>query len=324
MYFHRLLLAAFLLLTPLALRAQAKDSSYTAKMQAPGVRLITVDGKYKVWTQRIGKGKTKLLLLHGGPANSHEYFENFPEYLTQEGVEIYFYDQLGSYHSDQPKDTAIWRINRFVEEVEQVRQGLGLDKFFLLGHSWGGLLALEYAHRYPRRLKGLIISDMGYSAPIYNKYRFELYADIIRDQAAAKNRRAPAPDSLLGDAKMYPLLTKEVQDEFFRRHMMRLPQEPEPYKRNLAHINRTDRLPIFRSMATWDFTDRLAAIRTPTLLLGAQHDFIPPSAYDTMHQQMPNSQVYICPIGAHFAMWDDPQHYFPALLSFLKKPGRKG
>ncbi|AII51075.1 proline iminopeptidase-family hydrolase [Hymenobacter sp. APR13] len=323
MYYHRLLLALTLLLAPFALRAQAKDSSYTAKMQAPGVRMITVDGKYKVWTQKVGKGRIKLLLLHGGPANSHEYFENFPEYLTKEGVEIYFYDQLGSYHSDQPKDTSIWQINRFVEEVEQVRQGLGLDHFFLLGHSWGGLLAQEYAVRYPQHLKGLIISDMGYSAPIYNKHRFGLYADIIRDQAAARGRQVPT-DSLQGDNKMYPLITKTVQDEFFRRHMMRLTQEPEPYKRNLAHINRTDRLPMFKHMATWDFTARLSAIRTPTLLLGAQYDFIPPSAYDTMHQQIPNSRVYICPEGAHFAMWDDPQHYFPALISFLKKPGRKG
>lgn len=72
-------------------------------------------------------------------------------------------------------------------------------------------------------------------------------------------------------------------------------------------------------MATWDFTARLATIRTPTLLLGAQYDFIPPSAYDYMHQQLPHSQVYVCPNGSHFAMWDDPQHYFPALLKFLKE-----
>ena len=313
-----------LLLTPFTLRAQAKDSSYTAKMQAPGVRLITVDGKYKVWTQKIGQGKIKLLLLHGGPANTHEYFENFPEYLTKEGVEIYFYDQLGSYHSDQPKDTAIWNLTRFVEQVEQVRQALGLEHFFLLGHSWGGLLAQEYAIKYPTHLRGLIISNMGYSAPVYNKYRFGLYADIIRDQAAAKGRRPPAADSLQSEKIIYPLITEEVKDEFFHRHMLRLPQEPEPYKRNLAHINRTDRTPLFRYLTSWDFTTRLASIRTPTLLLGSQYDFIPASTYATMHQQIPNSRVYICPEGAHFAMWDDPQHYFPALISFLKKPGRKG
>ncbi|MFD1468414.1 proline iminopeptidase-family hydrolase [Hymenobacter caeli] len=306
------------LLLPLLARAQAKDSSYAAKMRAPGVKMITVDGKYRVWTQRVGKGKIKLLLLHGGPANTHEYFENFPEYLGKEGVEIYFYDQLGSYHSDQPKDTAIWRISRFVAEVEQVRRALRLKHFYLLGHSWGGLLALEYAARYPKHLGGLIVSNMGYSAPIYNKYRFGLYADIIREQ---RHGRPAAPDSLQGDSKMMPLITKPVQDEFFHQHMLRLPpgQEPGPYARNLAHINKADRAPIFPFMATWDFTARLATIRTPTLLLGAQYDFIPPSAYAYMHQQMPHSQVYICPNGSHFAMWDDPQHYFPALLAFLKE-----
>ena len=137
------LLIFLILILSLSAAAQtlAPDSSYTAKRKAPGVQMILIDGKYKVWTQKIGQGKIKLLLLHGGPANSHEYFENFPQYLTKEGVEIYFYDQLGSYYSDQPKDTAIWKISRFVDEVEQVRQGLGLDHFFLLGHSWGGLLA---------------------------------------------------------------------------------------------------------------------------------------------------------------------------------------
>ncbi|UYZ65135.1 proline iminopeptidase-family hydrolase [Hymenobacter weizhouensis] len=291
-------------------------------MKAPGVRMITVDGRYKVWTQKVGQGKIKLLLLHGGPANSHEYFENFPAYLTKEGVEIYFYDQLGSYHSDQPKDTTIWNISRFVDEVEQVRQGLGLEQFYLLGHSWGGLLALEYAAKYPAQLKGLIISNMGYSAPIYNKYRFGLYADIVRSQAAAAGRRVPAADSLVGQ-RLYPLITKEVRDEFFRQHMLRLDKEPEPSVRNFAHINQKDRIPMFRSLAVWDFTARLPLIQVSTLLLGAQHDFVPPSSYSFMQKQMPRSQVYICPAGSHFAMWDDPQHYFPTLLKFLKKTNRR-
>ncbi len=316
MLFRKAYLFLFLLL-PLLARAQAKDSSYAAKMRAPGVKMITVDGKYKVWTQKVGKGKIKLLLLHGGPANTHEYLENFPEYLAKEGVEIYFYDQLGSYHSDQPRDTAIWRIGRFVDEVEQVRRALKLRRFYLLGHSWGGLLALEYAARYPRHLRGLIVSNMGYRAAALNQYRFGLYADLIRRQHPG---RAVAPDSLLGDRRTEPLLTPPVQAEFARQHLLRLPQMPEPYDRNLAHINRQDRAPIFPRLDAWDFTARLATIRTPTLLLGAQHDFIPPVAYAYMHQQMPHSQIYICPNGSHFAMWDDPQHYFPALLKFLKKP----
>ena len=162
---------------------------------------------------------------------------------------------------------------------------------------------------------------MGCNAPVYNKYRYDLYSTIIREKADAKGRQVP-PDSLKNERLMSPLITKAVQDEFSRRHMLRLAPEPEPYKRNLAHINRQDRLPLFKYMATWNFTNQLPTIQTPTLLLGSRYDFIPAFSYTTMHRQLPHSQVYICPDGSHFAMWDDPQHYFPALLKFLKKTAR--
>ncbi len=96
-------------------------------VKAGGVRLISIDGgKYKVWTKRIGNNpKIKVLLLHGGPACTHEYFECMESFLPQEGIEFYYYDQLGSFYSDQPTDTSLWNLPRFVEEVEQVRQALG-------------------------------------------------------------------------------------------------------------------------------------------------------------------------------------------------------
>jgi len=141
-----------------------------------GVRRIpitTPKGTFTVWTRRVGSNPTiKLLLLHGGPGMTHEYFEAMDSYLPAAGIEYYFYDQLGSYYSDQPNEPELWELPRFVDEVEQVRQALGLtrDNFFLLGHSWGGLLAMEYALKYPQHLKGLVISNMMASIPAYNEY----------------------------------------------------------------------------------------------------------------------------------------------------------
>ena len=88
----------------------------------------------------------KVLLLHGGPGGTHEAFESFESFFPQEGIEFYEYDQLGSMLSDHPTDSSLWTTERFVEEVEQVRIALGLDKnnFYVLGHSWGGILAMEY------------------------------------------------------------------------------------------------------------------------------------------------------------------------------------
>jgi proline iminopeptidase len=112
-------------------------------MQSDGVRLIPIDtpkGKFRVWTRRVGDNpRIKLLLLHGGPGGTHEYFEAFDDYFPEAGIEYYYYDQLGSAYSDQPDDPDLWEIPRFVDEVEQVRKALELDhtNFFLLGHSSG-------------------------------------------------------------------------------------------------------------------------------------------------------------------------------------------
>jgi proline iminopeptidase len=141
-----------------------------------GVKLIpirTPKGQFNVWTKRVGNNPSiKVLLLHGGPGATHEYFEAFDSYFPAAGIEYYYYDQLGSYYSDRPEEPELWDLPRFVEEVEQVRQMLKLDKnnFYLLGHSWGGVLAIDYALKYQRHLKGLIISNMMASGRAYNQY----------------------------------------------------------------------------------------------------------------------------------------------------------
>jgi proline iminopeptidase len=104
-----------------------------------GVKLVQVDGKYNVWTKKVGNSSTKMLTLHGGPGLTHEGFECFEDFLPQAGIEFYYYDQLGSDYSDQPKDKSLWTVDRFREEVEQVRMTLGLESFYLYGHSWGGM-----------------------------------------------------------------------------------------------------------------------------------------------------------------------------------------
>src|SRR5215475_6252546 len=111
-----------------------------------GIRMVPVaGGKYKVWTKRLGSGPVKVLLLHGGPGFSHEYLEAMESFLPDAGIEMYYYDQLGCNNSEQPDDPSLWTLERYVEEVEAVRTGLGLDHFVLYGHSWGGLLGIEYA-----------------------------------------------------------------------------------------------------------------------------------------------------------------------------------
>jgi proline iminopeptidase len=124
--------------------------NYGDSIGSGGVKMIPITtpaGEFKVWTKRFGNNpKIKILLLHGGPAMTHEYMECIETFFQQQGFEFYEYDQLGSYYSDQPKDSSLWTTARFVEEVEQVRQAIGADSanFYVLGNSWGGILAMEW------------------------------------------------------------------------------------------------------------------------------------------------------------------------------------
>src|SRR5260221_13304442 len=128
--------------TPVSVYFNSGDST----VQSAGVKMIPIKtpvGEFKVWTKQFGNNPDiKILLLHGGPAGTHEYMECFESFFPKEGFEFYEYDQLGSYYSDQPKDSSLWTTDRFVEEVEQVRKAIGGNRnnFYVLGNSWGGLL----------------------------------------------------------------------------------------------------------------------------------------------------------------------------------------
>ncbi len=152
--------------------SNTEDTAYEVK--TGGVKMIQVDGMYNVWTKKIGDGKIKVLLLHGGPGFTHDYFECFEDFLPKEGIEFYYYDQLGSGNSDIPTDTALWNLPRFIEEVEQVRKGLGLDNFYLLGHSWGSMLAMEYLNKYQNHVKAAVLSNMTAGIKSYVTYSEKL------------------------------------------------------------------------------------------------------------------------------------------------------
>src|SRR5580692_7689542 len=189
-----------------------------------GVRLITAQtpkGPFRVWTKRVGNNpRIKVLLLHGGPAATHEYFEALDSYFPGAGIEYYYYDQLGSAYSDQPDQPDLWALPRFVEEVEQVRQALKLDKgnFYLLGHSWGGMLALEYALKYQQHLKGLVISNMVASFPAYNEYAQKVLMPAMDQQALAEIKRLEAAEEYQNPRYMELLL-----EHHYVEHVLRMP-----------------------------------------------------------------------------------------------------
>jgi len=287
------------------------------------VEISTPKGKFHVWTKRFGNNpKIKVLLLHGGPGGTHEYFECFENFLPKEGIEFIYYDQLDSWYSDRPNDSSLWTTEHFVEEVEQVRQALGLNKdnFYLLGHSWGGILATEYALKYQANLKGLIISNMMASMPEYEKYngvlRQKMRKSLVDSLTAYENK------GLYKDSVYQALVIKE----YYHAHLCRLTEWPEPVIRMFNHLSEGIYVTMqgpseFKTggrLIKWDRSKDLGQITVPTLTIGGEFDTMDPKYMEWMSKQVKNGRYVYCPEGSHCDMWDDQAHYFPGLINFLK------
>ncbi|RZS96506.1 proline iminopeptidase-family hydrolase [Cecembia calidifontis] len=205
-----------------------------------GIRMIPIQtpkGEFRVWTKRVGNNPSmKVLLLHGGPGMTHELYSCFDGYFPSEGIEYIYYDQLGSYYSDQPEDQSLWTIDRFVDEVEQVRKALGLNKdnFYLFGQSWGGMLAMEYAFKHQNNLKGLIISNMMSSLDEYEKYAKEVLGPQMPSEVFAEIMEIEENEDF--DNPRYEELLLE---HHYQYHVLRMPLEkwPEAVMRSLKHVN---------------------------------------------------------------------------------------
>ena len=295
-------------------------------LQAAGVKMISIHtpkGDFKVWTKRFGSNpRIKLLLLHGGPGATHEYFEGLENDLAAAGVEFFYYDQLGSTFSDQPTDTSLWTIDRFVDEVEQVRVGLGLDKdnFYLLGHSWGGILAVEYALRHGEHIKGLIISSMMMSVPDYNQYAETVLAKQMPPEVLAEIKAIEAR----GDYEN-PRYTELLIPHFYHAHVCRLADWPDAVNRALGKINRQiyvlmqgpSEFGASGLLEKWDRKADLPKLAMPTLVVGATHDTMDPSHMRWVSTQVKHGSFLLCPNGSHLAMWDDQPTYVAGLLKWL-------
>ena len=304
-----------------------QQNDYQALEQVQEVELTTPVGNFKVWTKRMGNSPSKkVLLLHGGPGGTHEFFLNFKDHFPQEGIEYILYDQLGSYYSDQPSDTLLWTNDRFVEEVEQVRIALGLDStnFFLLGQSWGGILAMEYALKYQKNLKGLIISNMVSSIPEYTKYAHEVLGPAMPEGVFERILEIEAAGDFDNPDYM-ELLMKHHYSE----HIIRMPLGEWPNDVNVAFEHLNPEVYVYMqghsefgitegaTLTGWDVSGELSKINTPTLCVGATHDSMDPKHMEWMATQFPNGRFLLCPEGSHLCQYDDAQNYFPGLIQFI-------
>ena len=305
------------------------DNSGHADAWSGGARKITIatpKGPHQVWIKRVGNNpKLKLLLLTGGPGFSHRYLEVMDSYLPAEGVEYYYYDQLETGESDKPNDPDLWTVPRYVDEVDQVRKAIGGDKsnFCLLGHSWGGILAMEYALAHQDKMKCLVISNMMASIPAYNEYAKKVLEPKM-DQAVLKQILEMEKTGKTEQPAYMGLL----MPNWYQQHILRRPadQWPEPMTSDFPKMNRRfyvtmqgpSEMGASGRLVNWDRFNDLKRILLPTLVISGKYDTMDPAYMAAMAKQLPHGEL-AATNGGHMDMYDDQPTYFAKLMAFLRK-----
>jgi len=297
-----------------------------------GVKMIpikTESGEFNVWTKRIGNNpKMKVLLLHGGPGATHEYLEAFDSYFPNAEIEYYYYDQLESYYSDQPNDSALWTVERYVDEVEQVRVALGLNKdnFYLYGSSWGGILCMEYALKYQNNLKGLIISNMMASIPDYVDYANNVLGPQLDSAVLSEIRVLEAQEDYAN-----PRYNELIVNNYYPKHVLRMPLEDWPDPVNRAFANMSQGLYITMQgpsefgvvgnakLKNWSVKNKLNKITVPTLSIGGKYDTMDPEHMKWIANEVQNGKFLFCEKGSHLCMYDDQKTFFEGLIRFINE-----
>ena len=278
---------------------------------------------YRTWYRIVGEreaaGKFPLLVLHGGPGASYDYLEPIGA-IAATGRRVVFYDQLGGGNSDHPSNPALWTPELFVEEVGAVRDALGLERTHLLGQSWGGVLAMEYALTQPAGLLSLVIANSPASMPQFlegvNQLR-ELLPMAVQ-QTLLRHEAAGTTDDPEYEAAMHA---------FYRRHLCRSDPWPDCLLRTFEQMskypevyrtmNGPSEFHVIGTIKDWDVTDRLGEIRVPALIVAAHHDEVTPGVAAIAHRGIAGSEWVLFEHSAHCPHLEEPARYMAVLDDFL-------
>ncbi|HJG17417.1 MULTISPECIES: proline-specific peptidase family protein [Limosilactobacillus] len=291
-----------------------------------GTKIITLDNGYHLWTNTQGEGDIHLLALHGGPGGNHEYWEDAAEQLKKQGlnVQVTMYDQLGSLYSDQPdySDPEIAKkyltYEYFLDEVDEVREKLGLDNFYLIGQSWGGLLVQEYAVKYGQHLKGAIISSMVDEIDDYVKHVNALREKTLSKEAVDFMKDCEAKNDYSNPK--YQEYVQVMNENYIDRK--------QPSK--LYHLKDLGGDAVYNAfqgdnefvitgkLKDWHFRNQLKNIKVPTLITFGEHESMPLATGKKMAELIPNAKFVTTPNGGHHHMVDNPDVYYKHLADFIR------
>ncbi len=282
-------------------------------------QVVEVDG-HKVVAYSFGSGPETVFCLNGGPGLPCDYLREAHSCLIDKGYRVVAFDQLGTGASDRPTDKGLWTIGRYVEETETVRKALGLGKVHMLGHSWGGWLAIDYALTYPENLKTLILEDTVADMP-------HLISELERLRAA------------LGPETVAMMQKHEAQDTYNHpeylaavtilnyRHVCRLPEWPAPVRRSLDNWNMApyetmqgpNEFLYIGNLRDWNRIPDLPRLAMPVLITAGEHDELTPACALRMKLALKDAELKVFANASHMPFYENPQDYYPALLDFLSR-----
>lgn len=279
-------------------------------------------GDHRIRTYSFGSGAQTVLCLNGGPGLPCDYLRDAHSCLVERGYRVVAFDQLGTGASDRPDDPSLWTIDRYVEETETVRRELKLGKVHLLGHSWGGWLAIDYALAYPDNVASLILADTAANIP-HLVTELERLRSALGPETVAMMQKHEAQGTL--DHPEYAAAITILN----YRHVCRLPDWPAPVRRSLDDWNMGPYVAMqgpneflyTGNLSEWNRVPYLPRIKAPVLIVHGEHDELTPACGLRMKGALPHAEMKIVRNASHMPFYENPDEYYPALIDFLSRHG---
>lgn len=277
----------------------------------------------RVWYNLLGGEhceKTPLIVLHGGPGNTHDPLQSVLHALADERPVI-FYDQLGSGYSDRPADDSLWTTERFVDELMAIREALDLRELHILGHSWGTMLAAAYlVDRKPAGVKSVIFSSPCLSAARWKEDADRLLAQLPTDVQETIARHEAAGTT---DDPAY----QEAMKAYYKRHVCRIDPLPAVMAESRPRGNQEIYLKMWGpsefcptgTLKTFDHTPRLHEIDIPALFVCGRYDEATPEATGYYQSLVPGAALHVFENSSHVSYLEESEAYLKTVRAFLRR-----
>jgi L-proline amide hydrolase len=279
---------------------------------------------HETWYRIVGdldSGPTPVIVLHGGPGAAHDYTEPIAD-LSRFGRGCVLYDQLGCGKSTHLSDApaGFWSPQLFKDELSALTRHLGIaGRYAVVGQSWGGMLAMEHALDHPAGLRAIVVADSPASMPLWVEEATRLRADLPQDVQQTLTRHETAGTT---DDPAYEAAVRVYYD----RHLCRIPW-PDCVERSFAQMaedptvyhtmNGPSEFHCIGSLKTWDITERLPEIDTPTLLVSGRHDEATPHIVEQIHARIPGAQWELFEESSHMPHVEEPDAFLARVEAFL-------